>query len=1593
MIGDDIMFPLNGTKKMLRLLVSILFISMLLIQNSYAFMGNSIKFDSITIGKGSKLSSRPIIRIFQDNKGYLWFISSEGLSRFDGINQKVFEIKQKIPAKVDISSTDIDSAGIIWLGTWQGSIYRFDTLNETFTQIPLAETAGEAITSFFCSKSESVWFSTKKLLFQLDKKSAKVRVANIVDNNSLEKGAVDGVRRIVEDSEGTVFIGTDKGLLTYEPKDNFLTPYLNVLDSPNSVINALFPDNNGILWIGANDGFFKFTKKTEEFQKYSSIFSKQNSVSSNVISSITKDFDGNLILGTDGDGLNKFDVETENFEVHREDSSDPYSISSNSIKSLYTDKSGNIWVGLVGETAKISRWKNIFNHTKKLMERVSTLSSNKISAICEDSEGNLWLGTPVGLDKYEKTSGMYIHFKNDPNDSRSLSNNNITSILQDSDMNIWIGTKNGLNRYIKENESFQKIFANDQASGLTGNNITSLANSANGELYIGTNSGFNIYNNRANSIIRFAEKGFDSKAPSSTNVKRLFTDKSKNLWIATDSGLNMYDTSKNIFVKYRKESSNPNSISSEQVNAITQSEDGTIWVGTSNGILEKLDINSGKFTHYGSKDGIECDTIYGLLSYNDILWLSTNRGLFKFDIKNQKTKHFTRENGLQKNEFNDGAYFISKSGEMFFGGENGFNNFYSANIKEQLVTAPIVITAIKVGGVDVPVSKEIDVSYKQNTVSVEFANLDYTAPENTNYKYMLVGLDKDWLNNGNRNIATYNNLSPNNYVFKVVSSGLDGKFIETGVNLIIRVTPNPFKTWYAYLAYILLISALIFTYVRISMSLKEKEIKRQKILIENLKKVDRMKDELLANTSHEFRTPLNGIIGIADSLKDGIFGEVAPKVSNNLKLILVSAKRLLRLVNDILDLAKINKGEFSISMNIVNFRLVLDDCVDMLKLLAEKKGLQLIDKVSSDGCKIIGDSFRIQQVIFNILGNAIKFTDNGFVEIGATKDKDMYLIYIKDSGRGIPKERLNDIFSEFVQVDGSTTRDATGTGLGLAITKKLIQIMGGDITVESKVGEGSIFKFSLPLAEGIEGESFIMSTRVPETFRDYVTVDVDIKDVLLTDAEQSESSHGSVIMDNLASKILIVDDEMINRVDINNRLLAAGSFNILNAENGEEAVKIVSEEGDIDLVLMDVMMPKMSGIEACRIIRQQFSHYEVPILMLTAKDQIKDIIEAFSAGANDYITKPYDREVLKARAKNLLELKYAVKNALQKTKDLKSEKQKRELAEMLAIITTSISRTLDIDEVMKLFAKDLKSYFNLKQVCILLNDKEPGVFNANEEIDYVDLFTHYLVAKNNRYIKEFLNNALKSNLALYIKTAMEKNCQNSENWTDFPIVYHDKILGIVSVQTVDNIFIDQESSDIITAVINQTGTAIENAKLYTQVKLLATVDGLTGLFIRRHFFELAEGAFEIAQKSSKGIAVIMMDIDNFKKVNDTYGHSSGDTVLKRVANTVKVCTGVKEMVGRYGGEEFIVATTNIQNAEILAESIRAAVEADSIGVDGGVMLNPTISVGLSFSSNDETSLFDIIKRADEALYKAKKTGKNKVVVYENDKDTKPSTVS
>ncbi len=1540
----------------------------------YGFMGNNINAETISVGVGTSIENAQIISFLQDSEGFVWFVTPRGIVRYDGNNQKILTIEG---FDGEISSVDHGKDDNFWIGTNKGDIFKFDLISYEFEKVENEDLPSDEILSVFYGANDNLWIGTQEVLYMY--KVNKDEVVSVGVQMDITVGAsIQGVRKIAEDKDGNILIGTDDGVIYYDISKEMMKSYIGWTGAPNSRVNSIEFDEDNIAWIASENGFYRLDINEDEFTSYANVFDRENTISSTRITDLTKAKNGDIFLGTWGEGLQRFNIDSQRFEIYKYDNSNPFSISGNRVNSVFADEGGNIWIGMNGEVNLISRYENIFNHTKRMPERSSSLLNDNVTAISKDSKGNLWIGSRVGLSKYQNESGVYINYRNEPTDSASLSADHITSIAYDKD-GVWVGTRNaGLNRFDHETSSFERISSRTEGMKLSGDHITALAVDSNNLLYVGTTRGLNILDYKNGTVEKIENAGSGRDEITSTNIRSIFIDKDDFAWIGTDSGLNRLDRESGTFKQYRSSSDREDSLSNDRVNTIWQDGRSFLWVGTADGVLQRLERNGDGFIIYDSQNGIEVDTIYGVLGYEDILWISSNRGIYRFNTQNENIRRYTRTNGLQNNQFNHGAFFISDDGKMFFGGDNGFNSFHSMDIEDFYSRSPITITNVYLDGIEVERGSEIGLNHQNNTLTIEFATLDYTLPETNQYEYQLEGVDVERVDAGNRNFASYTNLGPGNYEFSVIGRNFAGVWNDLGAQLEITVKPHPLRTWWAYTIYVIIIVGGIVTFVKVKTSLQEKEIKRQKLLVENLQKLDKMKDDFLANTSHELRTPLNGIIGISETLRDGLFGELPQKAKNNINVVLNSSKRLLKMVNDILDLSVMNKGEFTIETTTLNFRNILDECFVTLESLSKHKNLEIIDNVDNMLPLVEADPQRIQQIIFNIVGNAIKFTSQGNIEIGSKVKGKLLEIYVKDTGRGIPKEKLEHIFKEFVQVDASNTKDSPGTGLGLAITKNLVELMGGELSVESKVGEGSVFRFSLPISDKKHVEDNEQNKVVD--YSGYVLEDLDVNDVVIDSKAPEFSEAESFKSDKYKYKILIVDDETINRVDLNNRFTAEGNFIILNAADGVEAIEVVEKEEDLDLILMDVMMPRMSGIDATKRIRSKYSHYELPILMLTAKDQVKDILEGFSAGANDYLSKPYDREILKVRSRNLLGLKRGVKVALETANSLKGEKQKRIFSEMLVDIANEISKTLNTSKVLSLVTSRMQNYFNFEKSvgCIMVEGgiKFVGLENKQERDE---ILASFLENSEKDFVKSVLKFAMTGNYRENIETVRKQGFKSSRKWIHFPIVYSERLHGIISVSEDKSFPLDDVNKNVVKGIISHVAASIENSKLYGRVKSLATVDSLTGLNSRRHFFDKVSVAYENALQENIRFNIIMMDIDNFKNINDTYGHGVGDETLKKIGGVLKSIGNDNIVLGRFGGEEFIVAYMGGKEVLKLAEKIRKMVESAEIDAGNGEKIKVTVSVGVSTVITEGESMEAIIKRADEKLYTAKSSGKNRVI--------------
>ena len=628
---------------------------------------------------------------------------------------------------------------------------------------------------------------------------------------------------------------------------------------------------------------------------------------------------------------------------------------------------------------------------------------------------------------------------------------------------------------------------------------------------------------------------------------------------------------------------------------------------------------------------------------DDHLWLRAKHELLGYNLDTRAFSKYTAVDGLEEvaGDFQPGI--IDNNGFIWMAGKHGVNVFHPDSLLSVSALSKPQITAIQVN--DAPhelphsymVTDSLELDYSRNTVTFEFVACAYADPDNVNFEYRLLGQDVEWIQNGQRGYVRFNKLSFGNYTFQVKTVSADLSDNNNITEVFVRINPPIWATPGAYILYafmVLGIVGLIRLWERNRQKKKieeeQRKVAQEKRINNELRKIDKLKDQFLANTSHELRTPLNGIIGLAESLVDGATGKLPGSTIRNLKMISSSGKRLASLVNDILDFSKLKTDSLSLNRQPVDLYSASEIVLTLLEPLKKGKELKFINKIPRDIPLVDADENRIQQILYNLIGNAIKFTEKGHVSITAMSIESSVSVTITDTGIGIRKEKFREIFQSFQQADGSETRGYSGAGLGLSVTKQLVELHGGEIFVDSEVGKGSSFTFTMPMSSMQRSD---IRTDIDESDGENTMLQI------LDSSNEKEADFvqpTSDIEHNRDLTILVVDDEPVNREVLKNQLTTAG-YSVVLAANGQEALDRV-EKVDFNLIVLDIMMPGMSGNEVCKVIREKHPPNTLPIIMLTAKNTVGDLVKSFTLGANDYLAKPFSKDELLTRIKTHINL-------------------------------------------------------------------------------------------------------------------------------------------------------------------------------------------------------------------------------------------------------------------------------------------------------------------------------------------------------------------
>lgn len=1049
--------------------------------------------------------SGPVVNdIEQDIQGFIWIATQDGLNKYDG--QKVThyyhdpENQSSLPGSwiVDIFS---DSQGNLWVAGESGISLYIPEIDGFYNFTDSKE--HELITGLkFRVISQvddnTIWFGTRNSGIAVFDMTQSKFTALIDKNSGLQSNKI---MDISVDSEQNIYVATeDAGLLYSLSQSSFFQSFNleSAVPLPTNKLRSILIDNKKRLWLGSiNSGLILFDLDKGVLQHLQTSIENPYSICSNSINDIYQDKDGYIYIATDSGGLCEWDENSGSFIRYVHNDSNNASLIDDRVLSLFQDKGGVLWVGT---SLGISKWNRSVNNFQLVNSKTPTgrnLSSDIITSFAEAENGDLYVGTwGEGINVIDIDASTISHIKAQPGNDEALQDDRITTLLIDSKQNLWVGTyraglyfrKSGNNKFIQ----YQNDPEDD--STLSSNQISKIMEIGNGNLAVGTwGGGVNIITSSGD-IQRFLHDERDKKSLSNNRITHMIDGGNNTIWIATrGGGLNHFDLATKEFLRVP--------IDSTEIWSVLLT-DKHLWISTSDKGVGKISIQDVKaelfdFDYIGTKQGLESNFTYGLLADEQgNIWISTSKGISFISLDNNRISNFNTINGLQSPDFNSSAFFQGQDGRMFFGGSNGFNTFISRHLPVNLYKPPIVLTEYRRLNESIPINRafnsegNIELEYDQANFGFSFAALDFTKPDYNLYQYRYSNSNEEsnWIDLDNSNQVSLN-LTDGYYVIQVRGSNNDGIWSDQILEVPVLVNPPIYRSLIAYLTYfwiVVFIAYRIFTMAQrkrlkqiahslelekeVSLRTSELELANNQLAVaveETSKAKDlaikaaQAKSNFLAIVSHEIRTPMNSIIGMSELLLTSELNENQKRYANAVSR---AGESLLTLINDILDLSKIESDKIELENQEFDFHALIEELLFLFSVRASEKDLELGYSIATECPRyVMGDAHRLRQVVSNLLNNAIKFTSKGSINLEVHYVNKEIQISVIDTGIGIEKEHFEKIFKEFQQADSTTTRNFGGTGLGLSITRKIIDQMSAKIEVESVLGKGTTFTVHLPV--------------------------------------------------------------------------------------------------------------------------------------------------------------------------------------------------------------------------------------------------------------------------------------------------------------------------------------------------------------------------------------------------------------------------------------------------------------------------------------------------------------------------------------------------
>lgn len=1307
----------------------------------------------------NELSSSLINQIFQDKRGFIWIATEYGLNRFDGLRFSNYK-------HVSGNSTSIknnyvrtlfeDSRQNLLVGCIDG-LMKYDSETDTFREIPMIRAGKRVfphITQMQKLHNGEIWVvTTGQGIFRLDEEKQQAESIDAI----MRQVNYNFQSNLYEDSHYNIWIGTEgHGLICYLPDTQevrvFRYPVIN-----DNYVSAIGEDKYGNLFIGTQKhGLSRYEREQNRFVPVPYMGGEELSIYCLTL------VDDRLLIGTDGQGLKTYNRMTGKIEDYSINSA-PLDFSEGKIHTIMEDRDKNLWVGLFQKgIVLMPKQENPFEYYGNKSIHYNPIGQGCVMSIYQDSNRHLWVGADnEGIFELDAEGRRLRHYQLG-NNPRSMANT-IMCMYEDTNGDFWLGSyTRGLAKLNRRTGECEYPLPVDNEK------IFSITEDRHKNLYIATfGSGFYQYN-LVTKELKHYESSKDETGDLTRNelandwVNYIFCDSEGMIWLGHYKGISCFNPVNESFINYRK----VNTLVEDRVGYVVQEDHaGNIWAGTTDG-LYCFNKKTDELTCFTVADGLPNNVICGICEDEEHnMWISTYMGICKYDAKTGRYINYYAGDGLQGNEFTHGAFYKDEAGKVYFGGINGITYFQPSSIESVLKDTKVWITDFSIFNqpvrkntrsgrhtviyTSVPDANMFQLAHYDNTFSIVFSTLQYNNPEQISYQYKIEELSNQWLSTEpGVNRVTYNNLLPGKYTFHVRALS-HGNLSEIRTVKIL-ITPPWYEMWWAYCIYAFLFGLLVLGIVNYILS--RMRHRREIMKREHAEQLNEAKLQFFINISHEIRTPMTLIINPLEKL---LAEKKGGEVQKTYLMIYRNAQRILRLINQLMDIRKLDKGQMFMKFRETDMVGFIDDVMLTFDYMARKKKIHFSFEHVMPQLKVWVDMNNFDKILMNIFSNAFKYTpEQGEITVILSTGRDStrcdplkeyFEITVTDNGIGLDREKIERIFERFYQIDNDVTKSNFGTGIGLHLSRSLVELHHGIILAENREdAPGSRFIIRIPLGSAhlrTDELEDVEAVITPHT----VLVKPEKTDLEEAFEEEEDEESKKAGKSKNRMRILIVEDEEEILSYLKEEL--EGDYRIMTRKNGREAYDTILADTP-DLVISDIMMPEMDGLSLCRKIKQNTNVNHVPVILLTAKSKPEDTMEGMATGADAYMVKPFNTELLKSTIANLIANRKLLKSKFSGAQQQEDKVQKLSMKSADEILMSKIMKVINenlsnpdlnvemlaanvglsrvhvhrkLKELTNLSARDFIKNIRLQQAAALLKEKKLTVSEVAYATGYTNL--------------------------------------------------------------------------------------------------------------------------------------------------------------------------------------------------------------------------------------------------------------------------------